>query len=344
MPGGIWGHSGVWAKHATDAGIRISSFDSGGYGTLMLGISGFACWLQDIPRAFAIVKERCRANTDEQQFVGKAAMAEIERRRAGIDSFSSQVKDSGAGGSRIKGAVLIALNSSWDASALGLHLVFDSSMQWIVETAKFLLENTDADVVVRQHPVERLAFAYTSDNYRELLDKHFGSNPRLHFIAAAEPINSYALLDQVSAVVVYSSTIGMEATVFGKPVITASNSYYSGLGFVWKATDLQTYQGLLADAAAGRLQVTEQMREDARLCYYLTQCTNWIFSPFNPADFKKWSRIGLDALGRDAVVRMVLDALGGNVPVAVLNHRASYERAAEAAKNPVSASAGGVVP
>jgi len=39
---------------------------------------------------------------------------------------------------------------------------------------KFLLEHTTTPVIVRQHPVERLEIARSSDDYRSLLARHFG--------------------------------------------------------------------------------------------------------------------------------------------------------------------------
>ena len=325
IPGGIWGNSGLWATHARAAGIRFGSYDSGGYGTLMLAAQGVACQLQDIPRAFAMLNDRCAGSNDERQFVINAALAEIGRRRAGTDKFASQMLGASGGGERFDGAVLLALNSSWDGAALGLHTVFQGNTQWIVETVRYLLDCTEAPVVVRQHPAERLDIARTSDDYRSLLQKNFGNHPRLHFVAADELVNSYGLLERAAAVVVYTSTIGIEAAGHGKPVITASDSYYSGLGFVWKAIDLATYQSLLSDAASGQLTVTPQMRDDALLCYYLTQCTNWVFTPFNPADFKEWSRFSLDELRNDEKVRTVLKSLEDNIPVSFLNHLLSLQ-------------------
>lgn len=325
IPGGVYGTSGLWTEHARLAGIRLGSYDSGGYETAMIACNGVACQLQDIPAAFALLKARC-IDPAEYRYAIESAKAEMERRRAGVDAFASQIIGSGSGDSRYDGAVLIALNSSWDSAALGLHTVFDDNSDWIIQTTNFLLENTDAPVIVRQHPAERLAIARTTDDYGALLNRHFGQHPRLHFIAAEDKINSYELFKRVAAVIVYTSTIGIEAAAYGKPVITPSNSYYSDLGFVYKTSNLSEYLNFLGTAAAGNLHVSDSMCEDARLCYYLTQCRNWVFSPFNPADFGKWSRMPLSHWYSDAKVQIVLRSLQENVPVAYLNHLESLSR------------------
>jgi hypothetical protein len=258
----------------------------------------------------------------------------MARRRAGTDTFASQVKSNADAGREFDGAVLLALNSSWDSAALGLHAVYDGNTQWIVETVRHLLEHTAAPVIVRQHPAERLDFARTTDDYGALLHGHFGAHPRLRFIGAAEPVNSYSLLEQVAAVVVYTSTIGIEAAAYGRPVITPSNSYYSRLGFVWRGGDAGSYHSLLRRAAARELEVSDNMRRDAAMCYYLTQCCNWVFTPFNPADFVKWSERDLSELQDDPTVRGILYALRQNVPAAYMNHVERWQAAQEPTNTP----------
>lgn len=325
VPGGVWGSSGIWVELANAVGIRVATYDSGSYGTLLLAVSGIACQLQDIPRAFSMLKEKS-GSPEARAFVIESALVEINNRRSGVDKFSSQVKGERAKDSRFTGAVLIALNSPWDSAALGLHTVFDSTQEWIVGTVRYLLDNTDVPVVVRQHPVERLDIARSNDDYKVLLAQHFGNNPRLHFVAAGDPVNSYDLLDQVAAVVAYTSTIGIEAAALGKPVVTESCSYYSDLTFVRRATSFEQYHDFLCSAVSGQFGVSQEMREDALICYYLTQCCNWIFTPFNVPAFHEWSRISLEQLSKEESVRTIIRALKEDVPVAFLNHITRLQR------------------
>jgi hypothetical protein len=196
-------------------------------------------------------------------------------------------------------------------------------MQWIIETAKFLLESSDVPIVIRQHPAERLQRARSSDDYRRMLQERLPANPRLHFISAEDNINSYALLERASAVAVYTSTFGIEAAANGKPVITASRSYYSDLGFVWRAHSLEEYHQHLLGAVSGGRVVTDAMRSDALACYYITQCCNWTHSPFTPENFPAWSRMSVSDLLQHEKVRLTIRSLSQDVPIAFLNHLAN---------------------
>lgn len=318
MPGGVYGTSGLWIAAGEARGVRVSTYDAGA-GLVLLAARGIAAQLQDIPAAFARMKQDAGSPAREAVMLG-LGRAEIEKRHSGRSAFNYQ-QSSGISDplDPYKGAILIALNSSWDQAALGLHVVFKDSAEWIVESVRWLLEHTETKVVVRQHPAERFDLARTSDDYGALLRQSFGDHERLFFIAAANPVNSYELLSVSSAVLAYTSTFGVEATALGKPTITASRSYYADLGFVWSAKSRDAYFELLGQAARQQLSVTPAMSRDALLCYYTTQVCNWNFTPFNPVsdDFFLRSLADLQAAPD---VDVILSVLETGTPAAVLNH------------------------
>jgi hypothetical protein len=320
VPGGICATSGLWLRSGRSRGIRVSTYDSGGYGLLLLAADGIACQLNDIPRAYAALRDEMQA-AEERKLVIEYAEEEISKRRAGNDKFSTQIK--GAVGKRpeYEGGVLLALNSPWDSAALGLHAVFETTQDWIVQTVRHVLEHSEVPMLVRQHPIERLPIARSVDDTLELLREHFGDHPRLHFIRAEDQVNSYELMEQVAAVVAYTSTVGVEAVVLGRVVITEATSYYADLGFVLKAATAQAYFSFLDDAIAGRRAVTPAMREDALCCYYITQCCNWMQTPFNVPDFPTWSQRSLIELAENSSVDMVITSIVSNIPISLLNHR-----------------------
>lgn len=319
MPGGVYGTSGLWIAAGEARGVRVSTYDAGA-GLVLLAARGIAAQLQDIPVAFARVKQDAAASPAQESVMLALGRAEIEKRHSGRSSFNYQQASGVADPlDPYKGAILIALNSSWDQAALGLHVVFKDSREWIVESVRWILEHTDAKVIVRQHPAERFDLARTSDDYGALLRQAFGDHERLFFIAAANPLNSYDLLAVSSAVLAYTSTFGVEASALGKPTITASRSYYADLGFVWSAKSRDRYFELLGQAARGELTVTPAMSRDALLCYYTTQVCNWNFTHFNPVSDEFFLRPLADLLAAPDV-DVILSVLESGTPSAVLNH------------------------
>jgi Capsule polysaccharide biosynthesis protein len=326
VPGGIFATSGAWNAAARAADVRLVTYDAGTSGVMIWAMDGVACHLDDIPRAFAALSAEASDACARADMIA-IANAEVALRKSGTDRFDSQATGSGTDGRPSFGpCIVIALNSSWDAAALGRYRLFADSLEWIAETVDYLLRDTDATVVVRQHPAERLDFARTSDDYRAFLASRFGAHERLIFIAAADPVNSYDLMREALAFVVHTSTVGIEATMEGKPVITASTSYYSDLGFIWSAASLGEYRDLLGAAASGRLVPDQARIDDATIAYYATQCRNWLVTPFNPADFKRWYRLPLDGIERVPGVDRMMDGILTDIPIALVNHRAECVR------------------
>ena len=72
---------------------------------------------------------------------------------------------------------------------------------------------------------------------------------------------------------------------------------------------------------AGRVALTQAMREDALCCYYITQCCNWMQTSFTVPDFQAWSRRSFAELAHDVTVDTVITSVAENTPVSLLNHR-----------------------
>src|SRR5262249_54831534 len=135
---------------------------------VMLAADGIASQMQDVPRALAQLKQ-APDFAAQRPFILSTAQTELAKRRAGTDSFASQMTSAGGPLSQHHGALLLALNSSWDQAALGLHVAFPTNTDWIVETVRWVLSSTQSSIIVRQHPAERFEASRSSDDYRQLL-------------------------------------------------------------------------------------------------------------------------------------------------------------------------------
>jgi hypothetical protein len=324
VPGGIYASSGTWLQLAKERGIRVATHDSGP-DCVLISTDGIAAQLQDVPRAF----EAIQAEPGSVDSAVAEAQAERHRRQQGRDKFGYQAGNTESCDVGADGAILIPLNSPWDSAALGLHAVFGTSIEWVIETVRWALDNTNSSVIVRQHPGERIKEDASDDDYEAALRQSFGDHPRVRFVAAASPINTYALLDKVKVVVAHTSTVGIEAATMGKIVITAARSYYSNLGFVFAATSRIEYFDMLRRALDGQFSLDGSQIRAAWCCYYLAQCCNWVFSDFTPFAFPKWAAMGIDTLYRDSAVEKIITAIDENVPVALIRHRRKQLECAE---------------
>lgn len=312
LPGGVWGFSGVWLQHLKNSSVRVATYDSGGYGTAMWSVDGIAAQLTDVPKA---VDDISKSSGFDFSLIQSLVDSEIDDRRRGIDRFESQHKQTTDACFK-KGAYLIALNSSWDSAALGLHSIFKSGYDWITWTTAFLLENTDHDIIIRQHPAERFKIAGSNDTYQELVDANFPNNPRVKFINCYDPINSYQIFDHCGLVIVYTSTIAIEAAIFGKNTVSVSSNYYSEASFLNVCSNIDDYKEALIPSA-NRVKFD---RDQAYLYYYATQICNWVYTDFNPMDFFKWVSKNPKSLADDDTISMQHECLEDGTPIAVASH------------------------
>jgi hypothetical protein len=111
-----------------------------------------------------------------------------------------------------------AINKEVDEAAL-----FPSQNQGISEIVNRYAKDPNTHIYLRIHPnLRNIKYSYYTDIYKIKADNFF-------IIPPESPVSSYTLLDYADLVIVFGSTIGLEATYFGKPSICLAYALYSEL-------------------------------------------------------------------------------------------------------------------
>jgi hypothetical protein len=101
----------------------------------------------------------------------------------------------------------------------------------------------NVEVVIRVHPrVKEL-----SARERNWWDSLKGKNVSL--VSACSRTDSYALAESADLVLTYKSTMGVESSFLGKPVVLLGDSAYRGFGCVYEPDTLEQLRALLAQTA-----------------------------------------------------------------------------------------------
>jgi hypothetical protein len=318
LPGGVYGSSGLFCLAAAERGIRVATFDVD-LGVAQLCVDGVAAQNGDLARAFSVLREEPRDVKD--QAIG-IARAEFRSRVEGSDRYGYQTVGARPGNGARSGGVLLPLNVEWDTAALGRHVAFTDTIDWVTSTVEVALELDSGPVVVRQHPSERRPGQRSRLDIAGVLRDRFGQDPRYSFVAAEDPVSSYDLLDSVDLVLPFTSNIGIEAAALGKTVLVAGASFYADLGFSWSARSRDEYLGLLRRGLLGDLPPWPEQQERAWLCYYLVAVRNRIWTDFtsHPDDFWSWVDRSPDELFAEPEVADMLAAIDDDVPVSLLRH------------------------
>lgn len=315
VPGGIYNDSGLFYSCGRKHRVRIASYDCGP-GSMTMGVDDIAAYSLDIAKLFA-PGEAAFVDTYKAQAIAMAQQ-EFDDRRQARDryGYAAHAYDENRRGEI--GDVLIPLSIFDDAAGLGRHRLFDSPEQWAHQTVAFLLENTAATVVVREHPCARLLGR--DDRLPGMLEADFGSHPRYRFVSCEDKTSTYNLLESAHVVLPCASSVGVEAAALGKRVIVESSVYYAPLDFVEQAHSKEDYFACIARAASEKTPLADKLREQAWLCYFFSNVVNYVDCTFTPmpVDFSKWSRWSFTKLQNHPKVRLIVDTFSLGIPSARL--------------------------
>lgn len=151
-------------------------------------------------------------------------------------------------------------NLSWDSATLFHDVAFPSMMDWVERAVRAADGRDDVTLVVRVHPSE--ARWGTRQEVSETVRSRLGRVPdNVRFVAPADPLSSYALLDVTDLVLAYTTTVGLEAANRGIPVALAGDVHYRERGFT---IDLESPADLEAAIAAPAHRLSGEEVELAR--------------------------------------------------------------------------------
>ncbi|MBK7449381.1 MAG: hypothetical protein IPJ47_08090 [Anaerolineales bacterium] len=125
--------------------------------------------------------------------------------------------------------VMLAANVLGDSLTLGRDIFASSMTEWITKTVQYFAKRTDIQLVIRVHPGEKLVPQAKSMGtvVREALPD---LPNHIHVIGALDKINTYDLIEIADVGLAYTTTVGLETAMNGRPVISCGQTHYRGRG------------------------------------------------------------------------------------------------------------------
>ncbi|NJL35778.1 MAG: hypothetical protein HC899_02730 [Leptolyngbyaceae cyanobacterium SM1_4_3] len=179
--------------------------------------------------------------------------------------------------------VVVFTNVVFDTSQVYANRVFENMFDWLKATLTLAAKHPDTLFIVRAHPDELRQDKASQEPVGEwLAAQGFNTLKNLSFIAPTEYVSSYELIDLSQFCIVYNSTIGLEATLLGKPVITAGQTRYDREHITHKAVSPAAYLDLMQHfLQAGVPPIPADWQQRARrFMYYSLFKTSLDLSPF----------------------------------------------------------------
>ena len=152
--------------------------------------------------------------------------------------------------------VTLFTNITWDSAVIGREVAFAGIKDWLAAAIDAFAARPEHRLVVRIHPAEiKLPGKRTREPVGDIIRARYDRlPPNVTLIAAEDPADSYALMDESDFGLVYTSTAGLEMVLNGTPVMTAARVHYRGKGFTTDVSSPEEFAArldeMLADPAA----------------------------------------------------------------------------------------------
>jgi len=267
-----------------------------------------------IPDDFELNEEQNK-NLDDylaKRFQGDFTMAGIKfwADMKGLDE-SFLKKASG-----FKQIVPVFTNVIFDTSQPHANTVFEDMFDWLDLVLEVIKEHQETLFVIRAHPDElrvRKASRETVAGWVEA--KTVSSLPNVIFVPSNETLSSYELILKSKFVMIYNSTIGLEASIMGMPVLCAGKARFTQYPTVFFPQTIDEVRRKMKDfLLAEKIEIpTEFKRNARRFLYYQLYKTSLPFGEFlEPSVRTTQTRLqtfDLNVLLESQAIKVILEGL-----------------------------------
>lgn len=204
----------------------------------------------------------------EQRFKGKFTMAGIRfwPEMKGLDAAFLQ---KAAGFRQI---VPVFTNVIYDTSQVHANTLFEHMFAWLEAVLEVIKAHPETLFVIRAHPDEmRPGTAKQSKEsvHDWVMRKGVHKLPNVVFIDSQEYVSSYELIQRSKFLMVYNSSIGLEAALMGAAVLCAGKARYTQYPIVFMPQSVQEYQQLAEQfLVEDNIKIPSDFQRNARRFLY----------------------------------------------------------------------------
>jgi len=182
-----------------------------------------------------------------------------------------------------KQIVPIFTNVIFDTSQPHANTVFEDMFDWLDMALDVIKGHPETLFVIRAHPDElrvRKASRETVAGWVEA--RQVTDLPNVIFVDSNENLSSYELIQKSKFVMVYNSTIGLEASIMGTPVLCAGKARFTQYPTVFFPQTVDEIRRKLKEFLdAGKIEVPAEFKRNARqFLYYQLFRTSLPFGDF----------------------------------------------------------------
>ncbi|MBI9049638.1 MAG: hypothetical protein JEZ00_09480 [Anaerolineaceae bacterium] len=140
------------------------------------------------------------------------------------------------------GVIPVFTNVIFDTSQGHANVLFSTMFEWLDSVADLIHNYPDHLFIIRAHPDEvRPGKASQESVAAWFADRHLDDLPNVLFVPAEETFSSYEMIQRAKFVMVYNSTIGLEASIVGAAVVCAGKARFTQIESVYFPKNRMAY-------------------------------------------------------------------------------------------------------
>ena len=165
-----------------------------------------------------------------------------------------------------RAVVAVFTNVVFDTSQIHANTLYPDQFVWLEDLEAAIQAHPETLFVIRAHPDEdRPGKASRESVAQWVADRSLGSRENVLFVPPGEYVSSYELIECSKFVLVYNSSVGLEACIMGAPVLCAGKARYTQIPTAVLPASAEAYRSQLDKwLQAEPIQVSPDRAENAR--------------------------------------------------------------------------------
>jgi len=218
--------------------------------------------------------------------------------------------------SEFKQIVPVFTNVIFDTSQPHANTIFEDMFQWLDLVLEVIRTHRDTLFVIRAHPDELRVRKSSRETVQSWVSsREVEREPNVIFVSPNETLSSYELIQKSKFVMIYNSTIGLEASIMGAAVLCAGKARFTQYPTVFFPQSIDAYQNELNVLLnAESIEMPADFKSNARkFLYYQLFRTSLPFGDFlEPSVRTTQARLksfGLSDLLESDAIKVILDGV-----------------------------------
>ncbi|HPO57682.1 MAG TPA: hypothetical protein PLV53_02445 [Anaerolineaceae bacterium] len=166
--------------------------------------------------------------------------------------------------------VPVFTNVIFDTSQEHANVLFEHMFAWLDQVAEIMRAHPETLFVLRAHPDESRPGKASRETVAAWAERSGVLQlPNVEFVPSTEPLSSYELIQRSKFVMVYNSTIGLEASILGAAVLSGGRSRYTQLPTVCLPSSAEEHRRQAEEwLQAQTVWIPEEYQRNARKFLY----------------------------------------------------------------------------